>query len=74
MILSFPTPIIEYGFINDTRIIRPRNRKEYLDICKCFLYDGDYEDILCSIMDVEYYEKAELQLKRVVDCYFTFKD
>ena len=74
MIVSFPVPKIDYSFINNDRVICPKNREEYLDICKKFLHNDVYKEILLSIMDSEFYDVAESQIKKVVDSYFIFKE
>lgn len=49
---------------------QPKNGAEYLAICKHFLERECYEEILLSIMDLEYFEDADPQIKKLVNCYF----
>lgn len=71
-IVQFPSINIEYSFINNERVIKPKTRADYLDIVKRFLQKDDYEEILCSIMDIEYYNNSEAPLRAIVDSYFSF--
>jgi hypothetical protein len=51
---------------------KPRNKKEYLRICKRYLETEDYENILCAILDEEYFEGLEESLQNVVNAYRTY--
>lgn len=77
-VIKFPTKKKE---IVDSRPIKtikgidvkePTNKFEYLDICKNFLGPFDYQDILCGIMDKEYYEELEPRLRKIIDAYYDF--
>ena len=59
--------------INGIPVKKPRNGKEYLDICKQFLEVEDYKEILCGIMDRQYYKELEKELQNIVDCYYAFE-
>lgn len=59
--------------IKGIAVAEPRNGKEYLDICKQFLEEEDYKDILCGIMDKQYYDDLEKELKKIVNCYYAFE-
>lgn len=48
----------------------PQNKYEYLKICKEFLDTKDYKDILCGIMDEEYYENLGEHHRRIVNYYY----
>ena len=72
-VVSFPDAYREYGFINGKRCRVPRCKEDYLHLCKEFLEAEDYEQILCGIMDYEYYLGIdEKQIKVIIDCYFSF--
>lgn len=63
---------VEFGTVHGIKVPKPKTGQDYLALCKCFLKDGDYEDILCAIMDKEIYATIEPQLQRIVECYFDF--
>lgn len=47
--------------------------KDYLSECKETLERADYLDVLCGIMDIEYYEKElDEELQDIVDTYFYY--
>jgi hypothetical protein len=52
----------------------PKNRLEFLFMCKKDLVIEDYEEILLSIMDKEYYDRADNDIKAIVDNYFMFEN
>jgi hypothetical protein len=54
-------------------VINPETRYEYLKLCKDFLEENDYVDVLCGVMDDEIYETIEPQLKNIVDTYYKFE-
>ena len=64
----------EIGFINGTAVPSPKKRQDILDLCKQFLTLPQYEYILLSIMDKEYYNVADPQLSKIIECYFDFPD
>lgn len=45
---------------------------EYLVRCKGILSIEDYEELLLSIMDEEYYQEAEVAVRALADMYFKF--
>lgn len=51
----------------------PKNRLQFLFLCKKDLVIEDYEEILLSIMDKEYYDQADNDIKAIVDNYFMFE-
>jgi len=61
-----------FGFINDIRVTKPKSASEYQELLKQFLCQEDYEEVLICIMDSEYYNDAEKQIKKIVDSYFSF--
>jgi hypothetical protein len=46
--------------------------EKYLAVLKKYLTKDDYECILLSVMDEEYYNEAEQQIKDIVDIYFKY--
>jgi hypothetical protein len=62
----------EVELFNGKLITQPTTGIEYLFILKDHLTIEDYEEVLLSIMDEEYYKAAELQLQAIVDGYFKF--
>lgn len=61
-----------FGYINQTLVQKPKDSLEYLKLCKSYLTEEDYKDILCAILDVEYYSKIEKHLKAIVDAYYNY--
>jgi len=62
----------EVELFNGRLVTQPTTGVEYLFILKEHLTIEDYEEVLLSIMDEEYYKKADYQLKAIVDSYFKF--
>jgi hypothetical protein len=62
----------EIEVFNGKVITQPTTGVEYLFICKDNLIVEDYEEVLLSIMDEEYFVKAEDQIKAIVNGYFAF--
>lgn len=58
--------------VKGIEVPEPRTKREYLAICKSFLERDDYEEILCGIVDEEYYNEMEGALRRIVDSYYDF--
>lgn len=58
--------------VKGIEVQEPRTKREYLSICKSFLEKEDYEEILCGIVDEEYYNEMEGALRRIVDSYYDF--
>ena len=67
MNIPFPnvTPDMRVGSVApiDDRM----NRKEYLELAKTTLKSFDYERLLLSIMDEEYYETSDNKIQGAVD-------
>jgi hypothetical protein len=61
-----------YGYIGKELVKKPKTSGEYLLLCKKFLIKEDYESILCSIMDIEYYHDLDNKLKGVVSAYYSY--
>lgn len=57
---------------NGRLVTQPTNGVEYIFLCKETLSIEDYEEVLLSIMDEDYYKQADLQLKAIVDAYFMY--
>jgi len=64
----------EIGFINGQAVPSPKKKQDILDLCKQFLTMQQYEMILLSVMDKDYYRMADPQLTKILDCYFEFPD
>lgn len=62
----------EVELFNGKMVTQPDTGVEYLFICKQHLTVEDYEEVLLSIMDEDYYQKAEDQIKAIVNIYFEF--
>jgi hypothetical protein len=62
----------EVELFNGRLVTQPSTGVEYLFILKEHLMIEDYEEVLLSIMDDDYYQKAEPQLRDIVDGYFKF--
>jgi len=80
-VIPFPTKVVEVEepltlppktkhTILGVEVEQPKNGAEYLAICKHFLERECYEEVLLSIMDLEYFEDADPQIKKLVNCYF----
>lgn len=60
------------GVFNGRLVTQPTYGYQYLLICKEHLTIEDYEEVLLSIMDEDYYSQADDELKAIVNEYFTF--
>ena len=70
-ILSFPTvtPDMRVGSVSVTKDVR-RTRREYLELAKVVLPKNDYEKVLLSILDPEYYMNSDSLVRDAVDDYY----
>lgn len=57
---------------NGRLVTQPTCSYEYLFSCKEHLTTEDYEEVLLSIMDRDYYKQADSQIQAIVDEYFNF--
>ena len=76
-VLPFPTvtPDMRVGFVNKPAINKRQiTKREYLELAKQTLESYDYEQILMSILDVEYYDASDDKVKGAVDHYFDLPD
>lgn len=48
----------------------PKDRFDYIELCKRFLPEDKYRDVLCGICDKEIYETIHPALKKLVDNYY----
>lgn len=48
----------------------PKDRFEYLELCKKFLSETKYRDVLCGICDKEIYNTIHPALQKLVDNYY----
>lgn len=62
----------EVEMFNGRLVTQPATGVEYLFLCKEHLTIEDYEEVLLSVMDEDYYQNAEPQLQAIVDAYFKF--
>lgn len=62
----------EVELFNGKMFTRPTSGVEYLFLCKESLTIEDYEEVLLSIMDEDYYVKADDQIRSIVNTYFKF--
>ena len=61
-----------YGYIGKELVKKPKTSGEYLLLCKKFLTVEDYESVLCSIMDLDYYRDLDNKLKGIVSAYYSY--
>lgn len=61
-----------YMTIRGVQVAKPRSGEEYLALCKQFLDAESYRDILCAILDQEYYDDIENYLQVIVNSYYSF--
>lgn len=45
---------------------------DFLMECKATLEESDYKDLLCAIMDVDYYENVDKDMQSMADKYDEF--
>lgn len=53
-------------------VTQPRNRQEYLLLCKQHLDLDNYKEILCGIMDKDYFDTLDRRFQKVINSYFSF--
>ena len=53
----------------DDIIDSPQTKQKYQQIMKDSLERGDYEDFILGIMDEEYYDELDSEIKLMVDYY-----
>lgn len=63
---------VDYGFVNGDKVKKPKTANEYQILLKKYLSTEDYEEVLLCIMDDDYYDSAEPQIRTIVDCYDSF--
>jgi hypothetical protein len=70
-VIQFPT--IE-GVVNidGKPVQKPKHGYQYLLMCKEILDIQDYEEVLLAIMDEEYYQTTDIEIRAMVDVYYTF--
>lgn len=70
-VIQFPT---RDGVVNidGQPVQKPKYGYQYLLMCKDILDIHDYEEVLLSIMDEDYYQDADVQIRAMVDAYYTF--
>jgi hypothetical protein len=60
--------------MEEARANFPTTAQGYLDLCKRVMLKEDYCNLLCAIMDSDYYTILEPQYRTVADCYFDMKN
>ena len=70
-VIQFPT---RDGIVNidGQPVQKPKYGYQYLLMCKDILDVLDYEEVLLSIMDEDYYKDTDPEIQAMVDAYFTF--
>lgn len=58
--------------LNGDVYYKPKTRNEYLVICKHVLDVETYEELLCGILDKEYYDRCEPKIQDVIHSYYSF--
>jgi hypothetical protein len=76
-VIAFPQKNVirvekELGYIQGIEVEKPKTSQDFLVVCKKFLTKEDYEQLLLSICDIEYYDLAEFQIRDIADAYFAF--
>ena len=74
-VIAFPTTVnktTDIGYINNIPVQNPRTARDYLILLKEFLEVEDYEEVLLCIMDIDYYNDAESQIQKIVNCYHSY--
>jgi hypothetical protein len=59
-------------FFEQFKFQRPRNRAQFLKLCKTTLLGDTYEEVLCSILDTDYYDFSSKYVKKIVDAYYEY--
>ena len=68
---SYPGPTKKRS-IAGVPVDEPATRHDYLDLCKRFLPEKKYIDMMCGICDREYYDKIHPSIQKLVDNYYAF--
>lgn len=68
-LVKFP---LDTTILNGKVVKVPTTKEEYRVLCRQFLTQEDYEEFCVCVMDREYYNAAEKQIKDLVNSYFTF--
>lgn len=76
-VIAFPQKNVirvekELGYIQGIEVEKPKTSQDFLAVCKKFLTKEDYEQLLLSICDIEYYDLADFQIRDIADAYFAF--
>ena len=72
-IINFPSNKIVYTTIDNVRAYRPTTGKECLQLYKRFLIKEDYDEVLCCILDEEYYNVCEKHIYKLVEAYYGYE-
>ena len=68
-IVKFPSN--HFTKMHDMQENQSLNAHKYLRECKDTLDEGDYVDVLCGIMDPEYYDILDRDLQEIVETYYS---
>ena len=71
-VIAFPKMVEPTVDPLEVEVIQSDTGEKYLSVLKKYLTKDDYECILLSIMDEEYYNEAEQQIKDIIDIYFKY--
>lgn len=58
--------------LNGTVYYKPKTRNEYLAICKQELDVETYEELMCGILDKEYYDRCDPEIQGIIHSYYSF--
>lgn len=64
----------EVAYLQGQPVLKPTDSAEFLTVCKRFLCKEDYESMILAIVDIEYFNEADSQIKSLVDAYFSFDE
>lgn len=70
-IVNFPKND-KFGTIRGKLVKKPTSSHEFLQLCKSFMKEEDYQMLLLAICDNEYYHMAELHIQELVESYYSF--
>lgn len=59
-------------FMEQFKFQRPRTRARFLQVCKTTLFGDTYEEVLCAILDTDYYDCSSKYVKKIVDGYYEY--
>jgi hypothetical protein len=72
-VIQFPVRE-EVTYIDSKPFQKPKYGYQYILMCKEILDIQDYEEILLAIMDEDYYQGADQEIRHIVDVYFNYEN